>query len=105
MSDIEALPATPPETLEGWYALHQVFTIDRRAADLRIGERDRHEARSVESTHAEGAPQASGWSACVELIGSSADLLVVHFRPTLDEIGQAQRAFAREPAASRLRLV
>jgi len=29
--------------------------------------------------------------------------MVIHFRPSLDEIGQAQRAIARDPAASMLR--
>ena len=35
-----------------------------------------------------------GWSAVVRLIGSVADLMVVHFRPTLDAIGEVQRQVA-----------
>src|SRR5436305_1585629 len=105
MNDVSALPATAPETLEGWYALHQVYTIDRRALDSLSDVDVRHAHRRVESTHDGPLQQGIGWSACVTLIGSSADLLVMHFRPTLDEIGQAQRAFVRHPMAEALRPV
>ena len=40
-----------------------------------------------------------GWSAVVQLVGSEADVMLVHFRPTLDAIGEAQRAVASEPFA------
>ena len=74
--------ANPPETLEGWYALHQIFTVDRTArrqvADARIAD-----ALSV-------APE-NGWSQLVDLIGSTADLMVIHFRQTLDDIAHAQK--------------
>ena len=104
MTEQTALPSTAPETLEGWYSLHQIFAVDRAAVDVSGGVLPRHETRGIESTqnglHASGA----GWSVCVGLIGSSADLMVIHFRPTLDEIGQAQRVFARDAAASMLRL-
>src|SRR5438067_2498980 len=101
--------ATPPETLEGWYALHQIFSIDRDAARRLIDEHPRtpessHE--SVSNVHAEHvSPQHAGWTTLVALIGSSADLMVMHFRSTLDEIGDAQRAFARAPGATALRPV
>ena len=104
MTEQTALPSTAPETLEGWYALHQIFTVDRAATDASGRVLPRHETRGIESTqnrlHASGA----GWSIYVGLIGSSADLMVIHFRPTLDEIGQAQRHFARHAAASMLHL-
>ncbi len=42
-----------------------------------------------------GDPQAGGgWSAVAELVGSRGDLLVLHFRPTLDAVGEAERRFA-----------
>jgi hydrogen peroxide-dependent heme synthase len=70
--------AQPPETLEGWYALHQVFTHD---AGAHVSGRD---ARR-ESTQG-GAPPS-----VARLIGSSHDVLAVHLRPTLDEIGKVGR--------------
>ncbi len=42
-------------------------------------------------------PDGGGWSAVVPLIGSSADVMLMHFRPTLDDIGVAQRQVARTP--------
>lgn len=88
-------PALAPETLEGWYALHQMFRVDR--ASLRALASDdtatlRNEAAAA---LAELAAPAEGWSGVVQLVGSEADVMLVHFRPTLDALGEAQRRFAR----------
>lgn len=104
MTEQPALPSTAPETLEGWYALHQIFTVERSSADLSAGVLPRHDARGIETTQFGPSADGAGWSIAVSLIGSSADLMVIHFRSTLDEIGQAQRSVARDPAASMLRL-
>ncbi len=83
--------AHPPETLEGWYSLHQVFQVDRAAVralppDLLSQERD-----SVAHALSELAdPIEGGWSVPVLLIGSRSDLMLVHFRPTLDSLRDAQ---------------
>lgn len=86
--------AHPPETLEGWYALHQIFAVDRP---------------SPGTLAVPAAPQAerpeAGWTAYARLIGSDADLMVMHFRSTLDDIGAAQRSTARLAIAPKLRLV
>ena len=93
--------AHPPETLEGWYVLHQIFSIDGGAAA--------HErsiellSTRVDSTRMPPAPNG-GWSAVSRLIGSRAQLLVMHFRPTLDEIGDAEQQFASASSAAGLRL-
>lgn len=82
-----AVPAQPPaETLEGWYALHQIFRLDPA---LRLPASP--PASDVFGDHGDG-----GWSLPVRLVGSTADVLFVHFRPTLDELGAAQRALAAE---------
>jgi peroxiredoxin len=106
MSEHPALPSTAPETLEGWYALHQIFTIDRSRADLHFSPDvlSRHTTSGIESTQFGARATGTGWTIAVALIGSSADLMVIHFRATLDEIGQAQRAFLRSPEASMLSL-
>ncbi len=46
------------------------------------------------STKDAAAPK--GWSCFVRLIGSSADLMVIHFRESLEAIGQAQDALSRQ---------
>ena len=92
--------AHPPETLEGWYSLHQVFQVDRAAVralppDVLSQERD-----AVATALSELAnPIEGGWSVPIALTGSSADLMLVHFRPTLDSLSDAQHRL------SRLRLV
>ncbi len=78
----ETTVAHPPETVEGWYALHQIF----RASSL-----DRAHDR-LSAVDAGEAPSGRGWTRWVRLIGSSGDLMVIHFRPTLDDIGVAQDA-------------
>jgi len=95
--------ATAPETLEGWYALHQIFSIDRQKFAALAAERGRHDPSVVQSTHSSTAD--GGWSANVELIGSRADLMAMHFRPTLDGIAEAQRAFHRQFGAAVLQPV
>jgi hydrogen peroxide-dependent heme synthase len=84
-----------PETIEGWYALHQIFSIDRAALRNTT-------ASTLESIKREAAagltelaqPATGGWSAIAPLIGSLGDLMVMHLRPTLDELGDAQRRLA-----------
>lgn len=103
MTDSATAPVTaprprahPPETTEGWYALHQVLTWDRPA--LRALGGDERAARCDEAERiltASATPASGGWSAVVPLIGSSADVMLVHFRPTLDDIAVAQREVGR----------
>lgn len=81
-----------PATLEGWYALHQVFSADwagLRAlpAEQRAG--IAAEAAALFTDLAEGAD--GGWSAAFRLVGGGGDWLFVHFRPTLDELAEVQR--------------
>jgi chlorite dismutase len=91
----ERAPAHPPETTEGWFAFHHVLTWDRAALralpaeSLPVLKRDA--ARMLDAL---ATPTEGGWTAVVPLIGSRADLMLVHFRPTLDDIAAAQRAVA-----------
>ena len=91
--------AHPPETAEGWYALHQIFTIDRRALrGLAAADRPAMLASAAERLASlTGAGDVTGWSAVVSLVGSAGDVMLVHFRETLDALGEAQAVVAREP--------
>ena len=83
--------AHPPETLEGWFALHQIFRFRNPRVDAgRL-------ARLVRgaSTALQPSKNAAGWSCFVRLIGSSSDLMAIHFRDSLDSIGVAQQELAR----------
>lgn len=97
MTDAPSPTAYPPETTEGWYAFHQVLAWDRSAVrDLPVGELPSIQRRAIETLDAMAAPAGGGWTSVVPLIGSRADVMVMHFRPTLDAIGEAQRALAKE---------
>ena len=88
--------AQPPETLEGWFALHQLFSLDRRAIRELSPDRLRDTRCSAADTlRGLQAPDGEGWSAVVALVGSTADLLLVHFRPSLDELANVQERVAR----------
>ncbi len=87
--------AHPPATLEGWYALHQILTVER--AELRaLSPEERTSA--LDEAHAaldEIAVPAQGWSAVVLLVGSASEVMLVHFRETLDELREVQQRLLR----------
>jgi peroxiredoxin len=96
MTDItEQTRAHPPETTEGWYVLHQMLRWDRAAARA-VTPDQRHalQRHASEVLHRLAAPAEGGWSAVVPLVGNTADVLFLHFRPTLDDLAAAQRALA-----------
>jgi peroxiredoxin len=88
--------AHPPETTEGWYAFHQILALDR--AGLRAladDARERVRESGVRALDALATTADGGWTAVVPLVGSRGDVMLVHFRPTLDDIGVAQQTLAR----------
>lgn len=83
------MPATPPATLEGWFALHQVFQTDWAALHGLSPAAREAVVRQAEEFASSPAPGAGGWSAAFRLVGGGADWMFVHFRPTLEELGDA----------------
>lgn len=104
------ITAHPPATLEGWYAMHEVFRINgapvaprelnrmvrSASAKLRVKPVRPTTSRSKEKG---ASATETGWSCFVSLIGSTSDLMVIHFRDSLDGIGAAQSALAATPLA------
>jgi len=100
--------AHPPETLEGWYALHQIFRFAKQKPDAKRLTRiaataatslsaapARRKGAKKPSSGETRTPAAAGWSCLVRLIGSASDLMVIHFRDSLDAIGAAQDALSK----------
>src|ERR1043166_5622245 len=81
-----------PETLEGWYVLHQLYAA-KRHAPRKQDESKPDSLRSDALAAVAGLQPRSGegWSMVVELVGSRADLMFVHFRPTLEALADAER--------------
>jgi peroxiredoxin len=91
--------AHPPETLEGWYALHQIFRFGEDKPDAKTLEGMTKSAMTALSprkraskTRANQSPDPEGWSCFVRLIGSLSDVMAIHFRKSIDDIGVAQDA-------------
>ena len=87
-------PVLPPETLEGWYALHQLFTVDQAAVRALpdAARRAMLDDASAGLDRLQAPGDEEGWSRVVPLVGSRADVLLVHFRPTLEALGAVQRS-------------
>lgn len=81
-----------PATLEGWYALHQVVTVDWRG--MRTGDVATHEqlAGEIAAILTSPADAEHGWSAAYQLVGGGADWLFVHFRRSLDELSAVEQS-------------
>ncbi len=84
----------PPATLEGWYVLHQIFSVDW--ASLRQREAAARDALTGGATRLmerlASAP-GGGWSAAYRLAGGGADVMLVHFRDSLEALADADEAF------------
>ena len=75
-----------PETLEGWYIQHDMYTVNwpkwRNQGSLE------HRLAIEQSTNwltAQAAPE-QGMSAFFSVLGQKADIMAVHFRPTLEAL-------------------
>ena len=98
--------AHPPETLEGWYALHQIFRFTTGTPDSaqvkRIAAKAMSALTSPRATKGKSTKMESGnpgWSSFVRLIGSTSDLMAIHFRDSLDAIGVAEDALNKSELA------
>ncbi|GAA0206546.1 heme-binding protein [Halobaculum roseum] len=88
--------AKPPRTEEGWYALHDFRTVDWdawRAAPEREREAAVEEGVAYLEEHERVVDAEEGASAVFSVLGHKADLMIVHFRPTLDALSAAERRF------------
>jgi len=86
----------PPATNEGWYALHDFRTVDWdawRAAPERDREAALREGVDFLADRVAVADAEDGSSAVFSMLGHEADLLVLHFRPTMADLDTAERSF------------
>lgn len=94
---------TAPETLEGWFALHDVRQLDRNSWDrLSSTDRDKGLAEAIDTlASAETAADSEvGHSVTYEIIGHKGDLLTVHFRPDVALLHDLERRFDQTILAS-----
>lgn len=82
-----------PITLEGWYALHEIWTLDwPRWSALPAAERAAiaHEASGFLAAQ----EQADGHTAAFSMLTQKSDLCVMHWRRTVDALRQVETRFA-----------
>lgn len=105
------LPATPL-TLDGSYILHQMFRV-RWAAWRGVGSSERkHVLTHAAATFAAMEQNRQEPTGLFSMLGHKSDLMLVHFRKSLDELNHAELIVARselneylEPATSYLSVV
>jgi chlorite dismutase len=88
-----------PETLEGWWLLHQMFRV-RWSAWMALPPAER--ASCAERTAAALAAMSAGGegtTATATLLGHDADLMLVHLRPSLESLQEAQMRVQQLPLA------
>jgi chlorite dismutase len=96
------MTAAPP-TDEGWFVLHDFRTVDWDAwRDAPDHERERaiEEGTQYLQRHEAVDDADEGDSGVFSVLGHKADLLVLHFRPTLDQLSRAERRFEATALAS-----
>jgi len=81
-----------PETLEGWSVLHLMYRV--RWDRVRGLPPSEHQRLASEVTTALAVPDA-GATAFVQVLGHKADLMIICFRRTFEELAAAQLALAR----------
>ena len=92
-----------PQTDEGWYVLHDFRSIDWdawRDAPERERQLAIEEGVTYLEDHEAVVDADEGTSAVFSMLGHKADLLVVHFRPTLDALSTAERRFEQTALAA-----
>jgi chlorite dismutase len=88
----------PPQTEEGWYALHDLRTIDWAAwrdAPQRVRQRAVEEATGFLQSGVAVEDADAGNSALFAVTGHKADLLILHLRPTHADVEHLERRFER----------
>ena len=85
---------TAPLTLEGYFILHQMFRVRRR--ELRMLEPLKRTAALKDASRLFGemSRREDGETALFAILGHKGDLMVVHFRRSMEELGQSELAVA-----------
>jgi len=84
-----------PETLEGWSVLHQLYRLDRERLRLLAAADRKPTAREAADLLGGMEGRAEGPSALVRILGHKADLMLIHFRKSFEELAQTESQLSR----------
>jgi chlorite dismutase len=89
---------TAPETLEGWFSLHDLRVLDQ-SAWLRLQPEARAQALTevaeLFASFEQVTDAAAGHSVAYSMIGHKSDLLLFHLRPDVTQLHDLEKAFDR----------
>jgi len=92
----------PPLALHGWYMLTQFVDLPPAAEDEDVEAR-RARLEGLSGLLAGWADLGDGgWSGLYRLVGGGSDYMLLHLRPDLDGLGEAEQAIRRHDAARHL---
>jgi len=89
MNSENTLPVAP-ETLDGWAALHEFYRIDWSAWKKLPAKDQQKSIAEFTETFSKLQKPTKGHSACFSMLGHKADLMFLHFRPTMDDLSQVE---------------
>jgi len=88
----------PPLALHGWYMLTQFIDVVPVFGDDGAAER-RARLGDLSETLTEWEDLGdSGWSGLYRIVGGGSDYMVLHLRPDLDSLGEAERTLRLHPS-------
>ena len=101
-----------PLTLDGHFLLHEMFRVRRAEWRKLLEERRAGVTQAAAALLGKMEKHTDGASCAVAILGQKADLMLIHFRPTLEELHQTQLDFTGlelndylEPAGSYVSVV
>lgn len=81
-----------PETLEGWSVLHHMFRINwQKLQSLTPAARTEIALEAVQAFN----DQKEGHTALVKMLGHKAELMIIYFRKSFDDLAQCEMNFAK----------
>jgi hydrogen peroxide-dependent heme synthase len=79
-----------PESLEGWWILHRMFSFDRRGWDELPSKRRSKASSQAADLFDQLKHRSDGDLALCNLVGHKGDLMLVHYARRYDELGYTQ---------------
>ncbi len=79
------------KNLDGWFVLHQFFRASWPALKRHDGHRLNEIGAEFTTLLQRWSALEDGWSRCYRIVGGGADFLLLHFRPTLELLAEAER--------------
>jgi peroxiredoxin len=88
-SQENTLPVAP-ETLDGWASLHEFYRMNWSAWKKLSNQDQQKIASEAIETFSKLEKPTKGHSAMFAMVGHKADLMFLHFRPTMDDLKQVE---------------